>query len=134
MDNNETLSLEQVKMDVTTFDKNSFYHFRVPDNFAPRDIAILTNKLRKNLPPGIHFIITRKEWTIQAMARFELNQLRNYIDSAMHTFRPNKSEIHLKLDGDQWCATYGDFINLEVSEAGFGKTRLEAVQNLMGSE
>ncbi len=36
----------------------------------------------------------------------------------------------LKRDGDQWCATRIDFINLQESQSGFGTTCLEAMVSL----
>lgn len=36
----------------------------------------------------------------------------------------------LNKDGDQWCVTRKDFINLQESPAGFGNTVLEALVNL----
>ncbi len=36
----------------------------------------------------------------------------------------------LKLDGDQWCAHRSDFVDLQNSPAGFGKTCLEAMAEL----
>lgn len=36
----------------------------------------------------------------------------------------------LKMDGDQWCATRTDFVNLQESPAGFGDTALEAMASL----
>jgi hypothetical protein len=33
-------------------------------------------------------------------------------------------------DGDQWCATQGDFVDLQESAAGFGDTALEAFADL----
>ena len=43
----------------------------------------------------------------------------------------SETRIILKKDGNQWCATYSDFINLQESEAGFGDTQIEAIQELM---
>lgn len=34
------------------------------------------------------------------------------------------------LDGDRICCVYKDFINLQESPAGFGKTNKEALENL----
>ena len=34
-------------------------------------------------------------------------------------------------DGDQWCATYIDFMDLEVSPAGFGDSPTFALANLL---
>lgn len=34
-------------------------------------------------------------------------------------------------DGDKWCATYGDFINLQESETGFGKRAIDALIALL---
>ncbi len=36
----------------------------------------------------------------------------------------------LYMDGDQWCATRGDFVNLQESPAGFGPTALMAFADL----
>lgn len=33
-------------------------------------------------------------------------------------------------DGDKWCCTHGDFINLQVSPAGFGETFEDALESL----
>lgn len=41
-----------------------------------------------------------------------------------------ETEIDVFKDGDQWCATMADFINLQESPAGFGDTPAKAVQNL----
>lgn len=37
----------------------------------------------------------------------------------------------IELDGNEWCATDSNFINLQESIAGFGKTPLEALKNLL---
>lgn len=36
----------------------------------------------------------------------------------------------LAMDGDHWCATRGDFVDLQTSPAGFGKTVIEAFAEL----
>ena len=36
------------------------------------------------------------------------------------------ADLRLYRDGDQWCATLGDFRDLQESPAGFGKTALAA--------
>lgn len=36
----------------------------------------------------------------------------------------------LKMDGNQWCATGKNFVNLQESPAGFGTTALEALAEL----
>lgn len=36
------------------------------------------------------------------------------------------ADLKLFKDGDQWCATLGDFENLEESSAGFGPSALDA--------
>lgn len=43
-----------------------------------------------------------------------------------------RSDGRMKLDrdGDRWCATFGDFINLQESPAGFGSTVLDALADL----
>jgi len=38
--------------------------------------------------------------------------------------------IELKMDGDQYCATRRDFVNLQDSPAGFGETALQAFSDL----
>jgi hypothetical protein len=37
---------------------------------------------------------------------------------------------HVYMDGDQWCATKNDFVNLQESPAGFGPTIREALTAL----
>lgn len=37
--------------------------------------------------------------------------------------------IKLSLDGDQWCALYGE--SLVEGQAGFGNTPIEAIQELL---
>ena len=37
----------------------------------------------------------------------------------------------LQMDGNMWCATYKDFINLQESIAGFGETKDKAIQELV---
>ena len=36
----------------------------------------------------------------------------------------------LQMDGNSWCATRGDFANLQESPAGFGESALEALSDL----
>jgi hypothetical protein len=43
----------------------------------------------------------------------------------------NEIIIDLSMDGDMWCAVFRDFQNLQESPAGFGKTRKEAVIELI---
>ena len=38
--------------------------------------------------------------------------------------------INVFKEGNSWCATYEDFINLQESNAGFGNSPQEAVDNL----
>lgn len=40
------------------------------------------------------------------------------------------SDINVKMDGDQWCAFRDDFVDLQESDAGFGDSPEEAVENL----
>ena len=39
-------------------------------------------------------------------------------------------DAELFMDGNQWCATGGDFVNLQESPVGFGDTALEALAAL----
>ena len=41
------------------------------------------------------------------------------------------SKINTFMDGNSWCATYGDFINLKESPAGFGNTPEDATEALL---
>jgi len=50
------------------------------------------------------------------------------------TQAPTKTlDYVLKRDGDSWVAHYSDFINLQESDAAFGKTPQEALQNFINS-
>jgi hypothetical protein len=39
-------------------------------------------------------------------------------------------DVNIFLEGDSWCATLFNFINLQESPAGFGFTQDEALENL----
>jgi len=41
------------------------------------------------------------------------------------------SDINVYIDGNSWCAVRDDFTNLQESNAGFGKTPQEAVNELI---
>jgi len=41
---------------------------------------------------------------------------------------------HVVRDGNTWCATWPDFINLQESPAGFGDTPEEALADLQGAQ
>lgn len=47
---------------------------------------------------------------------------------------PKPFTVKFFMDGNQWCATFEDFINLQESPAGFGRTCMEALGNLKDSE
>ena len=40
-------------------------------------------------------------------------------------------EYRIRKDGDKWCATAPNFINLQESDAGFGDTPIDAFQALV---
>jgi hypothetical protein len=44
--------------------------------------------------------------------------------------RRSNGKFRLFRDGDQWCAVFDDFVNLQESKAGFGETCLEALAEL----
>lgn len=44
------------------------------------------------------------------------------------------SPFDLFVDGNMWCATRPDFINLQESTAGFGPTRPEAIKDCIKNE
>jgi len=46
----------------------------------------------------------------------------------------NVTVLWVQRDGNMWCATYSDFINLQESPAGFGDTIPEAIQDLLEQE
>ena len=41
-----------------------------------------------------------------------------------------RNAVCFYMDGDKWCAVFGDFINLQESPAGFGDTFDEAFEEL----
>lgn len=54
--------------------------------------------------------------------KFEIDDCVNYI---------NFLNARLSKDGNQWCVTRGDFVNLEVSPSGFGDTPMDALADLL---
>ena len=60
-----------------------------------------------------------------------LADLWGLTDEDAHEFVANTGgNFQLFRDGVQWCATFGDFINLQESQAGFGDTALEGFAEL----
>ena len=43
-------------------------------------------------------------------------------------------KITIQLDGNMWCATREGFTNLQESLSGFGKTEIEAAEDLIKDE
>ena len=43
------------------------------------------------------------------------------------------TDIDVQMDGNQWCATDGEFVNLQESRAGFGNTPHAAVEDLFAA-
>jgi len=43
-------------------------------------------------------------------------------------------KITVQLDGNMWCATREGFTNLQESLSGFGRTEIEAVEDLIKDE
>lgn len=59
----------------------------------------------------------------------ELAEKWGLTDSDAEVFA-GRAKLKLFRDGDQWCATFYDFTNLQESQAGFGDTALEALAML----
>lgn len=51
-------------------------------------------------------------------------------EDAQQFIKHSDGQFRLFRDGDKWCATFADFINLQESHAGFGDTALEAFAEL----
>jgi len=59
-------------------------------------------------------------WARERAAKFASRYTAGYPDDAVVLYK----------DGDQWCAVRQDFINLAESDAGFGYTADEAINQL----
>ena len=57
---------------------------------------------------------------------FELKEKWGLTDEDAQAFA-KRTGMKLLKDGDQWCAVFHDFKNLQLSQAGFGDTCLEAL-------
>lgn len=42
-----------------------------------------------------------------------------------------ETDINVYIDGDEWCAVNGDFVDLQESDAGFGISPQDAVNALL---
>lgn len=58
--------------------------------------------------------------------------LRELSDSKDREWESDNLNIYL--DGNMWCATRKDFTNLQESLAGFGETKIKAVEDLYAQE
>jgi hypothetical protein len=56
--------------------------------------------------------------------------LKKEIEERQIQLHEIEDNVLLSRDGNQWCATEKDFINLQESSAGFGDTMNEAILNL----
>lgn len=56
------------------------------------------------------------------------NDAPNFVKHA--TDSSGKKMFRLSKDGDRWCATFHDFVNLQELQVGFGDTCLEAFADL----
>ncbi len=79
-------------------------------------------------------------WTI-AIEALALGANKNRIDELAHKWGltdkdaqefAKRAKLKIFKDGNMWCVTFADFINLQESEAGFGSTALEALAELAG--
>lgn len=54
-------------------------------------------------------------------------------ETAPRRFIPDNA-LCLFMDGDEWCCCRGDFVDLQESNAGFGKTQAAAIEDLQRIE
>jgi len=66
----------------------------------------------------------------KAFNKSEISRLNKEIEERKRQICEIKDKVLLKMDGDQWCATEKDFINLQESDAGFGDTMETAIAEL----
>jgi len=59
----------------------------------------------------------------------ELQTLWKMTNDDAHEFA-KRTGLKFCLDGDQWCVTFEDFVDLQTSQAGFGNDCLEALADL----
>ena len=58
------------------------------------------------------------------------DSLKKEIEERQIQLHEIEDDVLLSMDGNQWCATEKDFINLQESSAGFGNTMNEAILDL----
>jgi len=56
------------------------YHIKVPDGTSPRDIQVITSRMKKVLPPGVKFFTTTESFNLHALSRNEIMQFKRSID------------------------------------------------------
>lgn len=88
-----------------------------------KELELLCSKLQKLVP---NWERTGIETIDELKAMIDIIKIQKYrITSGII---PNN--VYCFMDGDQWCCVFGDFINLQESPAGFGKTTGEALKSL----
>lgn len=65
-----------------------------------------------------------------SLARVQELAAKWYCDDDDAQIYAQRTDVGLFLDGDQWCATRKDFVDLQESPAGFGDTGLAAMAEL----
>lgn len=75
------------------------------------------------------------DWDSESSFRKQLSSLVNHLFETIAETCPARlvpaDAVCMVKDGDMWCCVHTDFINLQESPAGFGKTMEEAHSNLL---
>lgn len=83
----------------------------------------------------VHFGSPNSEFAIPNLTYFMAIEIVQRWNSYMPLVNrqpnePYEYNIELRPDGNMWCATFHDLINIQESPAGFGPTPLEAIRDL----
>jgi len=81
-------------------------------------------KLELQILADIAYQLTRIADGVEAVRGISTQQLANQLKYV------GRTAFRVYLDGDQYCATMPDFINLQESPVGFGNTILDAINDL----
>jgi len=102
--------------------------------FMPEDDSPFVVKIWKVVPEdrAVAWLICIEALALGARrARIdELAAKWGLTDEDAQHFVEHTDQFKLFMDGDMWCATFQDFVDLQESQAGFGKTALVAFANL----
>lgn len=100
----------------------------------------MNEKLKKQLKDEFLRVISNRleDWDNECSWNRQASEFADHLIEQVEEIVPMSNipsqAVCLYLDGNMWCACRGDFVDLQMSNAGFGATREDAISELYKTE